>query len=318
MLLIATDEAGYGPKLGPLVVAAVVGRIECDLESVQSEQIASAFEPMTGPVVIDGKKVRVDDSKSVYKPGVGLTGLHHVVSASHHWCDNRLGDVVEMLRHVARGDQEDISAAPWLREIEPQTLTPKTKTTPAINQWRSAGFDLIDIQARIITARRFNCSCCDGSNKADLLTRSTLGLIHDAITRNKEAQDIQVYCDRHGGRRYYADAIRGFFPDANIEAVSETSLESVYQGVWHGRQIRFAFTVKGDRFIPVALASMHAKYLRERLMDALNGYFLSRFQGQVSPKPTAGYPVDADRFLKEISSVIDNECIERGDLVRAR
>ncbi|KAA1261429.1 hypothetical protein LF1_39770 [Rubripirellula obstinata] len=318
MLLIATDEAGYGPKLGPLVVAAVVGRIESGSVSLQKDEVVAAFQPMINPVLIDGRKVRIDDSKSVYKSGAGLSGLHHVVSASHHWCGNRLNDVMDIIRHVANEDQQDIAAAPWLDRIEPQPLTPETETAAAINQWRSAGFDLIDVQARVITAKRFNQFCCDGQNKADLLTASTLGLVRDAISQDKQGDDIQVFCDRHGGRRYYADAIRSFFPEANTEAISETKLESVYHGSVGDRQIRFAFTVKGDRFTPVALASMHAKYLRERFMGSLNAYFLSHHQGENSPKPTAGYPVDADRFLEEISATITQEGIDHADLVRAR
>lgn len=318
MLLIATDEAGYGPKLGPLVVVASIGRIESETAALNLDQVVAAFEPMVKPVIIGNQKVRIDDSKSVYKSGAGLAGLHHVVSASHHWCGHQLADVTAIIRHVATDDCQDIAATPWLDGIEPQRLTSVNEVTPAINQWRSAGFNLLDVQARIITAQRFNQSCHDGRNKADLLTQSTLGLVQRAVMQNSHDEEIQVFCDRHGGRRYYADPINRSFPDANLRVISESKSESVYHVTLKDRQIRFAFTVKGDRFAPVALSSMHAKYLRERLMDALNAFFLSRHHGDSLLKPTAGYPVDADRFLKAIRPIIDREGIDLEDLVRAR
>ena len=61
---------------------------------------------------------------------------------------------------------------------------------------------------------------------------------------------------------------------------------------------------------------MHAKYLREKCMSALNQYFADRCVGEL--KPTAGYPVDADRFLASISDIIVREKIEGKHLIRAR
>ena len=318
MLLIATDEAGYGPKLGPLVVAASVGRIGSATSLPKHDEVIAAFQPMAVPVCIGTRKVRIDDSKSVYKSGAGLAGLHHVVSASHHWCGHSLVNTEDMIRHVAPVDLDYIAACPWLRQIESQRLTSGNEVTPAIDQWRAAGFSLLDIQARVITAKRFNQSCRDGRNKADLLTESTLGLVERILHQHANEEDIRVFCDRHGGRRYYANAIAERFPNAKLQVVSETKIESVYQCVLKDRQVRFAFTVKGDRFAPVALSSMHAKYLREYFMNALNSFFLSRHQGEPALKPTAGYPVDADRYLRQISEIVERERIESCDLVRTR
>jgi ribonuclease HII len=316
MLLIATDEAGYGPKLGPLVIVASSGQINaCD--AISSEDLIATFDPMIAPVMIDQQSVRIDDSKSIYKSGTGLVGLHHVVSASHHWCGNAHADVHAMIQHVAAADRDDIAAAPWLGYVAQQPLTSPIDVAAAITGWQSAGFQLSDLQARVITANRFNQSCREGFNKADLLTQFTLGLVVDAIAACEE-KVVRVFCDRHGGRRYYAAAIQQFFPDAIVRVISETSQSSIYQCDSDGRSIRIAFTVKGDRFAPVALASMHAKYIRERFMESLNAYFSARHQNSVPLKPTAGYPVDADRFLQQIGPILKAEKIARQALVRER
>ena len=83
-------------------------------------------------------------------------------------------------------------------------------------------------------------------------------------------------------------------------------------------RIEVFFTVKGDTFTPVALSSLHAKYLRERFMESFNAYFAARHREPTPLKPTAGYPVDADRFLADIESILQREKIDHRRIVRSR
>ena len=66
------------------------------------------------------------------------------------------------------------------------------------------------------------------------------------------------------------------------------------------------------------MSSMIAKYLRERLMGSFNEFFSARHQGAGPLKPTAGYPVDADRYLADIRPIIEAEKIARDELIRSR
>lgn len=318
MLFVATDEAGYGPKLGPLVITAVTGHAENVPVDHTHEAIADVFRPLSDPVPIGTQSVRIDDSKSVYKSGTGLKVLHGVVSASHRWCGHSCTGVLQALQHVAPEDLSCIQQSPWLGCVDNQPLNLQYEVGPAIAQWRSGGFQLQEIRARIITANRFNQTCKGGLNKADLLTESTLGLVRNAVASHHHPQPVRVYCDRHGGRRYYAGAITHCFDGAAVQVVRETKTESIYRLDWNSRSITIAFTVKGDRFPPVALASMHAKYWRERMMDSLNAYFHAEHQGDSPLKPTAGYPVDADRFLRDIQPILQRTGIPNDHLVRSR
>ena len=64
------------------------------------------------------------------------------------------------------------------------------------------------------------------------------------------------------------------------------------------RDLRLTFQPRADsEHFCVALASMAAKYLRERLMEEFNRYWLAQVPGL---KPTAGYPNDAVRFMEAI------------------
>ncbi len=67
--------------------------------------------------------------------------------------------------------------------------------------------------------------------------------------------------------------------------------------------------------MPVALASVFSKYVRELLMVAFNSYWSGQVEGL---KRTAGYYRDGLRFLKDIEPAIRSLDIDRRMLVRAR
>ena len=74
----------------------------------------------------------------------------------------------------------------------------------------------------------------------------------------------------------------------------------------------FPLRTKSDaRHLPVALASITAKYVRELFLRRLNHYFQQRIPGL---KATAGYPQDAARFLREIEPHLPET--QRSALVR--
>ena len=65
--------------------------------------------------------------------------------------------------------------------------------------------------------------------------------------------------------------------------------------------MRIDFKVKADDSrTPVALASVAAKTARELFMERFNAWFAARKPGLA---PTAGYPVDARRFLADIDDL---------------
>jgi len=357
-LLIATDEAGYGPKLGPLVIAAYFrsGTAQavrlnrdrrCDLpegsrpaankppsdgpnvdgigptiessSAISFDALNELFSPLRVPFSCDGNQVVVDDSKAVFKPAQGLSSLHTVVSAAMHWAghsDPRLGD---WLAKIADLDVQSIIETPWFDTLDDRSFLVADQTRSLLQHWQRTGLRLHDIRSRIVTARQFNSRCVDGYNKADLLSESTIGLVRSLIDSHESKRSVvSVHCDRHGGRRYYGGLLQHLFPESQLQVIAESKQQSRYRLTRPEQSIEIAFTVKGDSFTPVALSSMVAKYLRERLMDSLNRYFLDRHQGTVPLKPTAGYPVDADRFLRDIGPIIEAEKVTAEDLIRSR
>ncbi|MEX0643524.1 MAG: hypothetical protein WD468_12530, partial [Pirellulales bacterium] len=112
-------------------------------------------------------------------------------------------------------------------------------------------------------------------------------------------QSLRAVCDKHGGRNRYAALLQHFFPDQWIEPVLESRAESRYE--WGSPESRtcVSFRMNGERFLPTALASMTAKYLRELSMRAFNEFWCARVPGL---RPTAGYPLDARRFKRDIAA----------------
>ena len=66
--------------------------------------------------------------------------------------------------------------------------------------------------------------------------------------------------------------------------------------------------------LPVALASMTAKYVRELFMLRFNRFF-SRAVPEL--RPTAGYVTDARRFLSDVQPVIERLRLTPSRLIRS-
>ena len=80
--------------------------------------------------------------------------------------------------------------------------------------------------------------------------------------------------------------------------------------------MRLHFTAGADeKFLPVSLASMVSKLIREVLMDNLNAYF-SKICKNI--KPTAGYWQDGQRYIAELYSSLPASDVPKNLLVRIR
>ncbi|MFG0291204.1 MAG: hypothetical protein ACF8CQ_23775 [Rhodopirellula sp. JB044] len=365
MWLIAIDEAGYGPKLGPLVVAASAWRCSQEGERADSSRCETSVDQMTPdpfrvlgePVRVGRTTVRVDDSKQVFRGGI-LAPLHAAVSVAHHACGHNEVSLAERLPTLLPMDYQNLCEVAWLKDIggrqgEPIEFAATSDTADAREQWSRCQWRLVDVAARVVDAATFNRFCNGDAehsprgNKSDLLGETSLrlaSLLIDQVTASSQTADrqtvdaendepVELYFDRHGGRRYYTGVIQSVFGTEPVRVIHESKTQSVYATEYQGRSLRLHFTVKGDRFIPVALSSLHAKYLRELAMASFNAFFRAEVErtnadrksassGQESSasefRPTAGYPVDADRFIETIRPTMQRLGIEDQQLIRSR
>jgi ribonuclease HII len=336
-LLIATDEAGYGPKLGPLVIAASVWRLpkaqpvppsDRPPSDPSSTALEALFAPLTVPFPLgDGPPVQVGDSKRLFKSRdpQGLRGLENVVHAALQWAGVPPVDALTgLLEVLCAEDHASLGRQPWfgptfladafplsdaLRPLSPAALD------PLLQHWQQTGLELVAISSRVIDAATFNAACQAGRNKAEILSEATIRAVVQLLDRYP-ACETAIYCDRHGGRRYYGGLLQHASPAALLEIEQETATCSTYRQRQGNRHWRWQFTVKGDRFPPVSFSSILAKYLRERMMGCFNAYW--RQQQPQGFRPTAGYPQDAKRFLKAVEGTRQRLQIDLDQLCRQR
>ncbi|MGV3485495.1 MAG: hypothetical protein ACO1RT_13850 [Planctomycetaceae bacterium] len=330
--LIATDEAGYGPKLGPLVIVATAWRLPDAID------LEAAFEPLRIPFCDEHcESVYIDDSKRVYKrnqvlPPGKMAILDVVCRAASSWASlhDPLTRFPDWLKGVAAADYPRIVGEPWFM---PWDATVDSTSAPGgspccdanlIEHWSSTGIELCSVRARFITVPAFNAMLEDGMNKADILTESTCRMAFELIEQlGKSDRDVCVFSDRHGGRAFYGAALQHAGDGALWQVLREENRVSQYQlsdrnHCGDARTIQWSFSVDGDSFAPVSMSSMIAKWLRERAMDRFNQHFFERMPAGCELKPTAGYYNDADRYLQDIERAGLRRSIRDVDLIRNR
>lgn len=306
--LIGTDEAGYGPNLGPLVIGCTVWRVPDGVEGEQLyERLPGIVPPGLPAVDCATGTLRIGDSKSLYSPGSGLAGLERAVFAALSIARDASESMPREWRSLLDRCDDSctrwIDSIPWYAGYDGRVPCDASSDQIAESQRVLAGalaesqIELIAIRARLVFPQEFNERVQQCGSKGSALSLWTLELIARQLQAISQGP-VLVQCDKHGGRNRYAALIQHVFPDHLVKVREETRAQSTYFWGPTGRRIEARFIAKGERILPAALASMCAKYLRERAMEAFNAYWQERVPDL---KPTAGYPVDARRFRRDIA-----------------
>ena len=313
-IVVGADEAGYGPNLGPLLIVATAWSIPAEMDDDQfSKALQRTFQTKHWSSGCD--HVPLGDSKQLYQPSVGLASLEAGLLAmvlgldalAHGNFANNLSTfkrLVEWPPVAIDSVSEDSSdEAPWYSELdrlpvpifhqveEISRLAELARTTLS-----SLSIKLIGCRAAIVTESQFNSSVAASGSKGQLLSATTLNLVRSFC--DAELQPVTAYCDRQGGRKNYLPVLLEAMPDDWFIETLQSNTRCSYRNT--STPLReFHFTVGGDSFAPTALASMLAKYLRERFMQSFNEFWIKHLP---TLKPTAGYPLDAKRFREAIEA----------------
>ncbi len=319
--LIGTDEAGYAPNLGPLVVSASVWWVDGphaqqDLYQHLKSVVCKA-PPRRGSRL---QRLPIADSKILYSPATGIKHLERGVLAALSLVNHCPTDWLDVWQLLDPPSVDDLPKVPWhvdydLRlplAADPEELTKLVKKLR--RSFEQLGVRLIALQSRAVFPDEFNRSTATLGNKSETLSKTTLSLVSAALQQCQD-EPVLVVCDKHGGRNQYGRLLQQEFPDVLVEVHGEGLRESVYR--WGPPETRtdVRFRMGGESFLPTALASMTSKYLRELAMRAFNDYWCGRV---AELAPTAGYPRDARRFMNAIQAVKTELGIADGVLWRDR
>ncbi len=276
--VIAIDENAYGPLIGPLLVTAVKIEAEGDpFEELKLRDMKFSF--------------RFSDSKKVFQRNrsgysAGEIAVHAVLQAF----GLRPATFTELLKavspealdeYIREGLGEklgDVKLPIWAKEIRDYYLQ---------NQFDAMGIKPLFLRARVIFPPHFNRMIDDLDNKALLDLKLFISLLEELA----ESGDVALLGKIGGTARY------GRFLEALGVRVKETRGEgkgrSSYLVVLDGREITLHFLLNADEiFLPVALASLLGKYIREIYM-----FLLSRALGKDDLIPYAsGYRHDSKTY----------------------
>jgi hypothetical protein len=300
--LIGTDEAGYAPHLGPLVISAAVFWVD-DLSAGDElyrrlKRVVSRSPPKRGA----GRRVAIADSKALYSPAQGLACLERGVLAALSLLDRCPDDWLDAWQALDPAAIEHFPAMPW--HVDYQLRLPLAADTDDLAQlvptlrrgFDAAGVRLVALLSRAVFPDEFNRANDHWGNKSETLSKITLALLARAMDDCAD-EPVLVVCDKHGGRNQYGRLLQQQFPDPLVEVCRESLAESIYRWGAPGRRIEVRFRAGGEAFLPAALASMTSKYLRELSMRAFNDFWCGRVTDLA---PTAGYPGDSRRFRRAV------------------
>jgi ribonuclease HII len=320
------DEAGYGPLLGPLCVAASVFVLDSHDAATGAPNLWSKLACAVCRMPRDKRRrVAIDDSKKLKTPNDGPAHpLRHLERGV-------LSFASSMSETVAPLPPDDSSLfaqlgasvphapeAPWYDGNMPlPTAHERAELEIAGAMVRRAlgraGVRCALLRCETIDAGEFNRRYALSRNKAGVSFDSVVRLIDEIWARWPDAHP-RIVVDRQGGREHYRGALAMCFPDAEIQILAETERVSRYVMHRAGRTAVVSFETECERaHLPTALASMTAKFVRELFMARFNRWFHERLP---TVKPTAGYSLDGRRWLDEAQPSLRAMGIEHECLVR--
>ncbi len=319
MIVAGIDEAGYGPRLGPLVVSATVFQSP---DGVSGEEFWQHFGEGISPRHVRGdRRLVVADSKIVYRGGKGFERLEEAVLAFLAVAPGEVRGLAELLSAVSPSTLPKLDTYPWYREVEVElplsarALGADGKGRALKRLFKQRGFAYLGAQSEVVPAYHFNRMVQAHETKSNALFACNAKFLRDLV-QNFQDQHLYVVADKHGARKRYQLLLARALPGWTVQVLKEEAQVSRYRLKRRGREVHVSFREKADvSTFPVSLASMFSKYVRELFMKLFNRYWQKLV---LELKPTAGYGRDAYRFLADIESAQKAKQISSALLLRAR
>ena len=308
--------------LGPLCVGLCALRVEDWEPGDPAPDLWSLLEGAVSPTLKGaGDRITIADSKKLkaskdhqrgplvhLERGV-LAFLHTIPVASEQRTEINTDDALFAMLGTA------CEPKPWYTSdtiplpigVDPAQLKIATNVLRA--EMHGAGVTPLALRCVLVGEASFNETVRTSGSKAVTTLRAIGQHLRfvlkqwggDESCDDPNAAALRIVCDRLGGRTRYAAALTKL-TGAEITPIEESNRVSRYQIQQGDADIVISFMPEAEsRHLPVAMASMTAKLVRELAMARFNHYWQRRMPGL---KPTAGYVQDARRWLSETQGVV--------------
>ncbi len=310
---MGVDENGLGPQLGPLVVTAVLARLDDTGARRMNERASSLLHD------------RLADSKQLvdhHDVALGEAWARVVVEAMTGRRAQGRAELLEALSLRARAHlrapcPQTVASQCWAN-VAPFAASPEqmARASDDLQSLRARGVQVVWACCEVVCTRRLNDARARGRSR--LLV--DLGAMEALVIAGREraGQDVLAVCGKVGGLRTYPPRF-GALGGRLHTVLEESAGRSAYRIPGVG-EVQFVRDADGADPL-VALASLIGKYVREDLMSRIVAHYRST---DASLPDASGYhdPI-TDRFVAATARTrrerdVPDTCFLRERETRAR
>jgi len=312
---IGADENGLGPRLGPMIVTAVLAEVTPEGHAVASRKARGKLGE------------RLGDSKALVSHGDIALGEAWTRALVERGCGRpeagRSAQTVDELVHAVSAEAREVLRAPCPKGVETQCWSSHGEALFAevslvktlhsdIDKLSTRGVRVLGVRSRIVCTKRLNDALGEGKSRFSV----DLHAMEDLILgfREQAGAEVHAICGKVGGFGNYETAF-GPLNGRLCTVIEQKRASSRYYFPGLG-QVAFVMDAD-DSDLLVSMASLVGKYLREALMARI----VRHYQGAGLDVPDAsGYHdpvtarlVNATALLRRERQIPD-DCFERRSL----